>query len=335
MSETEVTHPPEETSTISVNGQDIEYTLVPEDFSGETVDVILMNADSQSEFEDGLRRKIAPKFWWLSENYQEKSLTQRFRAEITPGVFVDLFNYGENKGLEQIKPIADYLATFYSRLQDKSVWNLASIQILDKDEANRKSGENFRGREFPSGSRFELFPASFEEGYYRNQINCSWLEGAVHHEATHIVLEKDLSLQWRKHIDELGWRHTREYLIQYPGGSTTSSYNERPNDCPTEYASYQADDDRAESVVCFMAQDNSLNDLRHQLIGKVLNEPDNVHIEEDSVSEVEPEYDPISPLKVKTKVTRSRIVSRQKHQGIPTIPLEEFQKMKKIEPWKR
>src|SRR3989344_4498908 len=254
------------------HGQAFQYNVVesPEAVTCEIIKVSVDDPANQEEVYNAVEAQAQARYWFLSKDYEQAQLIERYDIELAEGVTVGVFNFQERQLTQtEIGRIGHALGQFYHRLKDKSLWNLESIQIRAKDEINGKSGQPFRGLEVPSQRRFELFPATFEEGKYRGVMNTSNVEGATVHEAGHIILERALLLFWNKYGVELGWRTVGDVRIELPGGHIVYDYNIEPSRCPSEYASYQKDVDRAESVAKFLLDREGLDPLRAQLVGEV------------------------------------------------------------------
>lgn len=258
-----------------INGFPINYRIVDHldqeknPLAIEVEDVHNLDEINQAAI-DALQRKC----WFLLPEYATQTIRQRFDIQLCDGINVGLYNFQDKDlNLEEISRLGRTLARYYDSLRDKSLWMLDSIQIEREDTQNPKNGEPYRGQEVPAQKRFKLFPASFAQGHYRGIIDCSWLEGAAIHETTHVTVESRLRSLWEQKLDVLGWRSSEYVLIELPGGHTTTRYNEFPSRCPTPYASYQEDDDRAESVVLHLAEPGKLEETRSQIVSKVFNLP--------------------------------------------------------------
>ncbi|QQG44764.1 MAG: hypothetical protein HYW86_02510 [Candidatus Roizmanbacteria bacterium] len=233
----------------------------------------VMDLTNKDEVIKGIRDTAARKCWFLDEGIRGEKLNERFGIILDKGVVVDIYNF-QNQPLSEDKlgKLSRTLGRYYESLKDKSLWKLESVQIRAQDTINSKNGQPYRGMEYPQQLRFELFPASFEEGIYRNTLNCSWAEGAVGHETAHVVLEDVVRRLWEQNSEELGWKSVLPLtLVQLPGGLQTTRVNIDYRNLPTEYASYQEDDDRADSTVAFLFDPSKLNGIRTQLLSEVLN----------------------------------------------------------------
>lgn len=255
------------------NGVNIPYRKVTE---GTALYVIKVNdIANETDIQQDLHQKLLKDYWFLDPDIQKEELKQRFGIILDENVEVDVYNFQQEFGQEQLTQMASTLAKYYHALKDKKIWNLESIQIRSLNEVNGKNGQPFRGKEFPKQNRFELFPASFEEGKYRDTLNCKEIEGATVHETTHVVLEGLLSQLWWQHYEKLGWKTLENQLLILPGGSTTVYFNKDYKDLPTDYASYQPNDDRAESVVAFLFDQSHLNAPRQEVLNEIFNTPNN------------------------------------------------------------
>src|SRR5262249_46859638 len=148
-----------------------------------------------------------------------------------------IYDFRESGSEKDIESMGKVLYRYYHALKDKSDWNLRSIQIRSQDVPNPVSGEPYRGITI-NDNRVEIFPATFAPGKYRDQLNCTWLEGSVAHEPTHTGIQRTkLNKEWMAENNPFGWKQIDDGRILLPGGDTTDWYNERWQDCPTGYGS--------------------------------------------------------------------------------------------------
>ncbi len=264
-------------SEIAVGGKTISYSTTDADDAHIIVDS--EPEDSQQEFERSVTNKLTSEYWFLNADFQKEKIHEKFRIVLDNGVEVDLYNFQTSAITEeQLANIGITLSKYYHRLRDKKLWSLQTIQVRSKDELNKKSGQPFRGKEFPQQHRFELFPASFEKGKYRGVMQCNWEEGSVAHETTHVVLESMLSILWSENRDALGWELLDDQLLILPGEATTAQYNRDYENCPTDYAGFQPDDDRADSAASMLLDPSRLNSVRRVIMNEVFLPPEaNVH----------------------------------------------------------
>jgi len=309
--------------------QRLHVQLLPVD--SQDADAIRIEVDepsNASEVDAAIAQRAAREHWFLSPDFQTERLLEKYEIDLG-GDTVELYNFQAKPLSERhVGLIAHSLAVFHQRLKSPAHWKLKSIQIRSKDIENGKSGHPFRGLEFPEQQRFELFPASFDEGNYRDTVNCTWLEGSTLHEAEHVNLEAVLNPLWQQHIEELGWTHTDDTLIELPGGIRTTNYNQYPSRCPTVYATYQEDDDRAESVVQFLVDEEKLEGQRREIVSEVF-DPKPSNLREPVILAMEPTM-PEANLRVKvTKRDTEGFVFRStgRRQGIskPVVSLANFQ----------
>lgn len=259
--------------TISLRDTNIECRILDKPLlTPSFLQIGVTDTTNKDEVIEAIRDSALRKFWFLDEGIQSEQLYERFGSILDNNVEIDIYNF-QNEPLseDKLRQIDRTLIRYYKSLKDKSLWSLKSIQIRSQDSLNAKSGEPYRGKEFPEQHRFELFPASFEPGNYRNALSCSWVEAAVGHETTHVILENTLGSLWEQHFEELGWESLPPLtFVQLPGGFETTRVNRDYHNLPTEYASYQENDDRAESVVAFLFDPPKLNEVRTRLLNTIL-----------------------------------------------------------------
>lgn len=289
----------------------------------------LEDPNDQSGLQDKLQKQLLKDFWFVDPEICKEELKQRYGIRLDENTEVELYNFQDNFGPEQLIQVASTLALYYHSLKDKSLWKLQSIQVRSKDERNNKSGVSFRGKEFPQQQRFELFPASFEDGKYREIMECTWAQGSTAHEVTHVVLEQALEKLWVQNKAALGWELLDDQLLILPGGSITASYNSDYRNLPSEYAGYQRDDDRAESVVAYLFDSTKLNDPRKVIMDQILQSPEDTPYEIVQKDPVLPQIPEITvkieePLQFSFKVGKVTINQNPK----TPIPLEEYRKIR-------
>lgn len=312
--------------TLPGSGINVKYRTV-EDDARYTLEVD--DPNNQQTVQEKLGKQLLKDFWFLSPEIRDEELKHRFGIRLDDNTEVELFNFNPNFGPEQLAQVASTLALYYHSLKDKSLWKLQSIQVRSKDERNNKSGVPFRGKEFPQQQRFELYPATFDDGKYRQTMECTWAQGATAHEVTHVVLEQTLEKLWVQNKEALGWELLDDQLLILPGGSTTASYNRDYANLPSEYAGYQRDDDRAESVVARLFDPSRLNDPRKAIMDQIFQPTESAPYEIVQKEPVLPELPEITikieePLQFAFKVGKVTINQNPK----PPIPLEEYRKMR-------
>lgn len=227
---------------------------------------------NKKQVEDAARKALEKRYWFANPQWETEVLKERFGVELG-NHRVEIFAFGANLQENLRTAIVRTLGCFYNRLRDKSRWNLESVQILPRHDVNPKSGEQFRGMEFPDQRRLELYPAGMSDGRYRNgELPCTELEGTLAHEITHVVLEPTLAKAWES--EELGWIIDENVLIELPGGARTAYYNERPQECPTGYAGLKPDDDRADSVVAYLFASDRLSITRKRVLSEIFTDDD-------------------------------------------------------------
>lgn len=330
----EIFGPDHQLQYVQLNGQIIKFNIIEEAKNeSDVVHVTVTDPTDEAQVKLAVLEAASSKYWFLGTEFQSggESLTQRLRISLSTEVYVDVFNFYEKKlSAEQVEKISVVLASFYNNLRDKKLWNLESIQVRNNNLVNGKNGECIRGLEVPGQHRFELFPATFEDGEYRGNIPTSWLEGVVIHETTHIVLENYLMQLWKQHSTKLGWEVSKDVLIELPGGLLTPNYNKEPWRCPSEYATHQQDDDRAESVVVYFVAKQELDVQRRNILETILLENDEVNSQV-VIEELAPDVPHLSSIKV---VVSPLVNSGFKPRGAikagiakPIITLEEFRRL--------
>lgn len=259
---------------IQIRISDKEYVLHLVNRSDQAEIVIhVENAANQDQIADAARTALERRYWFANPQWEQETLKERLKIELGQCT-VEVFAFGEELQEKVRAGIIRTLERFYNKLGDKSLWRLESIQTLPQRKVNPKSGEPFRGMEFPAQRRLELYSVGMADSAYRNgELPCTELEGTLTHEATHVVLETTLARAWES--EDLGWEIHDEVLIELPGGSQTIHFNERPQECPTSYGALQPDDDRADSVVAFLFAPDRLSENRKHILDRVFTEDDN------------------------------------------------------------
>jgi hypothetical protein len=236
---------------------------------GNTPGAIAIQVDdiaNKEQIADAAKAAIESRYWFANPRWESETLKERFRVELG-NHSVEIFSFGKELQEEVRNSIVRTLERFYNALTDKTLWNLESIQILPRQEINPKSGEPYRGTEFPAQRRLELYAAGLRQSAYRNgELPCSELQGTLTHEVAHVVLEFSLAEAWS--LEELGWESDENIMIELPGGAQTMHRNTRPQECPTSYAGMQPDDDRADSVAAYLFSPDRLSDRRKQILDR-------------------------------------------------------------------
>jgi hypothetical protein len=266
----------EQVIVLDVNGCEVccEYSISETPETEETPVVEVSDPTDSSMLREALMRDLEERFWMLGKEFVNKIPNRACRIFVADAVEVDFYDFSGFVTTEIVQSIGETLALFYDSLRMPTMWCLDSIQFRERDEPNPKNGERFRGKEFPSQRRFELFPACLDSGKYRGTLSCTWLEGAVIHEATHVFLEPHLQPLWDERAAKLGWIMTgSETCVRLPGGSVVRDVNIEPQRCPSTYAALQRNDDRAESVVAHLIGFDELDPLRASLVEEVLKKP--------------------------------------------------------------
>ena len=258
---------------VDVNGEKVMCTFLDPQDPKVPGEQLLVTPDDREVIYSEAKQAAAAAHWFLHETVRQRTLVERYSVTLAPECSVQIYNFWKPLAPEQIKKISGALAQFHSHLIDKRHWRLESIQILSEDEQNTKSGQPYRGRENILQARFDLFPASFEPGRYRNRMSCTWLEGAVLHETTHVCLEKVLCQAWEQNAAQLGWEKLPHgQVVEFPGGGICSWKMTKPSQCPTPYAAFQPDDDRAESVAALLYQ-SPLQVFRAKIVERFIRRP--------------------------------------------------------------
>lgn len=278
---------------LQVGRNTIEVLVLGEDDLSHT-DEIVIRADREDDesIRSAASTVLRERHWWLKDDVLPTEPTQRFALHVAPGVTVELTIIGERIEKRHAEDICEALALFWMRLRNKERWALKSVQIPAVDVSNAKSGELMRGCEFPLEGRFYVYPTALREtGLYRGVLPCTWLQGTVIHEATHVCLELPLDGHW---VDagDLGWSNTLPgTLVRYPGGAENNRVNLRPEECATRYGTYGKDDDRAESVVAFLSG-GALHASRREVLLKELHS-ESPDFPDWSVEELSPALPPL------------------------------------------
>jgi hypothetical protein len=260
---------------ILVRGQNLDIRIVGDDDQADLA-VRVDDTTSREQITRAAQAELEKQYWFTGPKWENEDLKERLKIKLEEKV-VELFVFGEHLPDLSRTKIVNTLKTFYSRLKDKSLWSLESIQILPRIEVNSKNGEQFRGMEFPNQRRLEIYPAGMQSTEYRNgELPCSELEGTLVHEVTHIVLEKTLASLWLTR--DLGWERLNDILIELPGGDKTENFNARPEECPTSYGSLQPDDDRADSVVAYLFAPESLHKDRKAILDDIFDEGSEIRV---------------------------------------------------------
>lgn len=316
---------------LTIGRHSIEVQVLEEGAPSHPNEVTLRtDGDDEEVIRPAIEAMLCKRYWWLKDNVLSKEPTQRFTLHLVPGITVELTILGAPIRKCDAESVCEALALFWRRLRNKDHWTLKSIQIPAADAPNIKSGELMRGREFPAEGRFYVYPTTFREtGLYRGVLPCTWLQGAVIHEATHVCLEDALRLLWDQ-AGGLGWTYTPNHiLVRYPGGAERRYLTLQPEACATAYGSYQQDDDRAEGVVALLSG-GKLSDDRRALLSRELNEGDG-DFPDWSVEELWAELPPMPKIILRIVPEVSETIFRASAGGVvrspvpPTIyPVDEY-----------
>lgn len=248
---------------------DKEIRLHVVDRSDQAEIIVQVDDDTnQDQIADAAKTALQQRYWFVNHKWEQEMLRERFKIELGAHA-VEVFAFGEGLRERVRAEIIRTLERFYNKLSDKSLWCLESIQILPQQTINPKNGEPLRGMESPAQRRLELYPAGMTDSAYRNgELPCTELEGTLAHEITHVVLEDTLAGAWWS--EDLGWETHDEVWIELPGGSRTTHFNKRSQECPTSYGGLKPDDDRADSVVAYLFAPDQLNKNRKRILDRVL-----------------------------------------------------------------
>lgn len=232
----------------------------------------------RDEIEKVLIERLITLNWRLRPEFMGQPVRERylFAAERRFGQVqpppMTLYNFlGENLPKERVVELYDALRTFHRSLNDRRFFKLTSIQVLPRAPENDKSGGLMWGAERVAEQRFELYPGAFQPGAYDDRMGCTRLQGTCWHEATHVCLGAVMDKLWRTQAVKLGWHCPSDGTkILLPGGARQIWVQLFPERCPTEYATFQMDDDCADSVVAELAPAISVDPLRRQLVQRLL-----------------------------------------------------------------
>lgn len=284
------------------------------------------DSTSKEQIAHAAKEALESRYWFANPRWELETLKERFRVELGDHS-VEIFVFGEELQEEGRTGIVKTLERFYNALADKSLWNLESIQVVSRQEINPKSGEPYRGAEFPAQHRLELYAAGLRQSAYRGgELPCTELEGTLAHEVTHIVLEAQLDDMWS--AEDLGWEWDENLTIELPGGAQTMYRNTRPQECPTSAAGIQPDDDRADSVVAYLFASDKLNKRRRQILDHVFtNEDSAITASLTALDLILPKLPAEIPVNVTERRkdlfgTSARRPGKEKH----VIPLAQFRK---------
>ncbi len=258
--------------TMSIGRREVEILVLRENdpSNGNEETTIVAEYDNDEAVIEAAGKIIDQGEWRIRDGVLDDEPTQRYMLDIAQRREVELVVMGEALQYSQVQMLTKVLTLFWGRLHDHRMWNIKRVTIPARDEFNTKSGQNKRGQEIPLQARFKVFPTAFREtGEYRDCLPCTWLHGTIIHEATHNCLEEWLTILWNKDPDRLGWRTLSDAFIRMPGGFETRYVNLHPEQCPTSYARLQPDDDRADSVVAFLARGH-LHPRRWECVSRVL-----------------------------------------------------------------
>lgn len=307
----------------------VPYLKVGEGGQYPSLTLHVSDPSDEDEIRKGVQQELLSEFWFLDKNIRREQLIGRYGVVLGDGVEVDVYNFQKGFDKQKLGLVAGTLARFFNSLKDKNLWNLESVQIRSGDTMNRKSGEPFRGLEHPRQKRFELFPASFAQGIYRNTLACTWAEGATVHETTHVVLESYLASLWNN--PDLGWEYLHNLLLVLPGGYESRHYNRNYPNLPTDYAAYQPDDDRAESVVAYLFDPGRLNEPRRRIMSEVFTPVPSTPFFE--IVEKDPRLPELPDITVEVQpqalfFSRMGIVTYHPEQKDSILSLEEYRKIR-------
>jgi hypothetical protein len=250
--------------------QKVAYTAVSnEDPVAEDQLVVAVAVDDIRDIqaiETSIRAELEKQFWFLSPEFQGEELREKFSIQLSDDVATELYNFREVVLTErEIEQIARSLKTYYEALKDKSHWHVKSIQVRSTDIPNPLNGEPYYGMSKPAHHRFELYPASFGNGRYDDDLNISSLEAVVLHEPNHVNFQHE----WESNAAALGWEEIHDAILELPGGEKTTWYNSRPEECPTEYAALYPYEDVPESVAIWFLASERLSQVRREMVERL------------------------------------------------------------------
>lgn len=282
---------------VTLNGQKIEYTTVSNENQG-AIEITLENTGDQKLIEELVSAELQKQFWFLSAEFQNERLKEKFVIQLADDVATELYNFRDVDLTEkEIEQIAGSLKKYYQALKDKSQWRVKSIQIRSKDTINPLNGEPYYGMSNEDQRRFELYPASFQDGRYEEKLNVSSLEAVVLHEPNHINFQRE----WALHAATLGWQRIEDAILELPGGERTNWYNTKYEACPTEYAALYPHEDIPESVAVWFLAPDHLSETRKKIIEGLFNREDLSNEVKAQVTKMPPEMPALQAVTVLIK----------------------------------
>ncbi|MEK7632696.1 MAG: hypothetical protein AAB473_02805 [Patescibacteria group bacterium] len=95
---------------------------------------------NQDQIADTVKAALEQRYWFVNPQWEQETLKERFKIELGQSA-VEIFAFGEGLQERVRTGIIRTLERLYSKLGDKSLWRLESIQILPQQTINPKSGE--------------------------------------------------------------------------------------------------------------------------------------------------------------------------------------------------
>jgi|GEM_PF-6601117 len=232
-------------------------------------------ADNQETLVKAIRTALVSRHWRLDERLHQRPLTGQWRFECL-GQGTDVYNFGADFTPNMQSFLVHGLSLLASALhgRSQSIWNLQGIDIVPLVIKNAKSGWVMRGNENRGHERFALLQGCLHERNSMEEERCPELSWTTIHEAAHIMLDGVLLDRWKQ---ALGWEMScryQGYVPILPGGSHAYMFLREPQLAPTLYASFQPDDDLAESAAAFLLAPWRLGKDRRELLASVMSEPD-------------------------------------------------------------
>ncbi len=257
--------------SLGVGRSTIAYQVVEERVPG-ALCVSAKSAQSQDVLEREVRQVLATQYWWIGTECVDLPLTERWRFRY--GTYAtEIYNFAAPLSQELRALLLRGLSLFCMALREPSFWKLQSVQFLPVGPMNGKSGRPMRGREVIDERRFVVYPPALHAGPCCDAPVARELSWTAIHEATHVMLERLLQTEWSK---VFGWRPCKDYQdydVRLPGGGVADAFLLEPELCPTVYASYQPDDDLADSVGAFLLAPELLSPGRRNFLEKHLRQP--------------------------------------------------------------
>ncbi|MBI4096695.1 MAG: hypothetical protein HY425_03175 [Candidatus Levybacteria bacterium] len=145
---------------IGISDQQVNCRLINSpNVENNPLSIEIENPTDEGEVKKAIVDGLQGAYWFLSSEYANQPLRQRFDVELAEGVNVGVYNFWKKDLLpEEVASIGKSLMRYYHSLKDKKPWTLKSIQIESHDVKNPVSGEPYRGEAVRVQKRFKLFP---------------------------------------------------------------------------------------------------------------------------------------------------------------------------------